>query len=62
MIKRGIKMSEKRKRYTSRNFNTLGTEGKEYKKILGDKEIIKGEWERIEAIANRFIYAILTDF
>lgn len=35
---------------------------KEYKKILGDKEIIKGEWERIEAIANRFIYAILTDF
>lgn len=35
---------------------------KEYDKILGDKEIIKQEWERIEVIANRFIWAILTDF
>jgi hypothetical protein len=35
---------------------------KEYEKILGDKEIIKQEWERIEVIANRFIWAILTDF
>jgi len=35
---------------------------REYKKILGDKEIIKEEWVRIEKIANRFIYAILTDF
>jgi hypothetical protein len=35
---------------------------KEYKKILGDKKIIKEEWERIEVIANRFIWAILTDF
>ena len=35
---------------------------KEYEKILGDKEIIKKEWERIEILANRFIWAILTDF
>lgn len=35
---------------------------KEYEKISGDKEIIRQEWERIEVIANRFIWAILTDF
>jgi hypothetical protein len=35
---------------------------KEYKKIMGDKEIIKKEWEKIENIANRFIWAVLTDF
>ncbi len=35
---------------------------KEYKKIMGDKELIKKEWEKIEVIANRFIWAILTDF
>jgi hypothetical protein len=35
---------------------------KEYEKILGDKEIIKKEWEKIEILANRFIWAILTDF
>jgi hypothetical protein len=35
---------------------------KEYEKILGDKEILKSEWEKIELITNRFIYAILTDF
>jgi hypothetical protein len=35
---------------------------KEYEKIMGDKEILKQEWENIEIIANRFIWAILTDF
>ena len=35
---------------------------KEYGKILGDKAILKQELERIEVIANRFIWAILTDF
>ena len=35
---------------------------KEYKIIMGDKELIKTEWEKIEVIANRFIWAILTDF
>lgn len=35
---------------------------KEYEKILGDKAILKQQWEKIEVIANRFIWAILTDF
>jgi hypothetical protein len=35
---------------------------KEYPKIMGDKEILKEEWEKIEVLANRFIWAILTDF
>lgn len=35
---------------------------KEYKKILGDREILKQQWENIEIIAFRFIWAILTDF
>jgi hypothetical protein len=29
---------------------------------MGDKELIKKEWDKIEVIANRFIWAILTDF
>lgn len=35
---------------------------KEYPKITGDGKLIKKEWEKIEVIANRFIWAILTDF
>jgi hypothetical protein len=34
----------------------------EYKKITGDEKIIKKEWEKIEILANRFIWSILTDF
>ena len=34
---------------------------KEYEKILGDKEILKKEWERLEVLANRFIWFCLTD-
>ncbi len=35
---------------------------KEYKEVMGDKEILKKEWVKIEVIANRFLWAILTDF
>ncbi len=35
---------------------------KEYPKVLGDKEILKEQWQNVEVIAFRFIWAILTDF
>jgi hypothetical protein len=35
---------------------------KEYEKILGDKELLKQQWQNIEVIAFRFIWSILTDF
>jgi hypothetical protein len=35
---------------------------KEYEKIMGDKEILKEQWQGIETIAYRFIWSILTDF
>ena len=34
----------------------------EYSQILGNEDIIKKEWDEIESLANRFIWAILTDF
>lgn len=35
---------------------------KEAGKIMGDKEIIKKEWEDIEALAYRYVWAVVTDF
>lgn len=35
---------------------------KELGKISGDKEIIKSQWTKVEELANRFIWAVLTDF
>lgn len=35
---------------------------KEYEKITGDKKLLKSQWEKVELIANRFIWAVLTDF
>ena len=35
---------------------------KELEKISGDREIIKDQWVKIEELANRFIWAVLTDF
>jgi hypothetical protein len=32
------------------------------KKIMGDREIIKKEWEEIEELAYRYVWAVLTDF
>lgn len=34
---------------------------KEFEKIMGDREIVKTQWENVEAIANRFIWMCLTD-
>lgn len=38
------------------------TRKEEYSQILGNEDIIKKEWDEIESLANRFIWAILTDF
>ena len=35
---------------------------KEIGKLTGDKDLIKSQWDKIEELANRFIWAVLTDF